>query len=118
MLHFLRWGCRGLLIRLKQFIREFLPLLRYLRLEPDLLIVTADEARGYVYERLQKGHRAIHKLGLGELSNRIKTYCVKPPVASIAGLTWPAADEHGEFSKPKTANTSATVTPAKNTRAN
>jgi hypothetical protein len=34
---------------------------------------------------------------LGELSNRIKLNCVKPPVPSIAGLTWPTADEHSEF---------------------
>ena len=87
----------GVLRRLKVFIREFLPLLRHLRREPDLLIVTADKTRSYVYERLLKRHRAIHKLGLGELSDRIRAYSVKPPVASIAGLTWPTADEQGEF---------------------
>ena len=89
----------GVLRRLKVFIREFLPLLRHLRREPDLLIVTADKTRSYVYERLLKRHRAIHKLGLGELSDRIRAYSVKPPVASIAGLTWPTADEQGEFSR-------------------
>ena len=87
----------GMLRRLKVFIREFLPLLRHLRREPDLLIVTADKTRSYVYERLLKRHRAIHKLGLGELSDRIRAYSVKPPVASIAGLTWPTADEQSEF---------------------
>ncbi|PYU20166.1 MAG: hypothetical protein DMG30_22035 [Acidobacteria bacterium] len=87
----------GVLLRLKVFIGEFLPLLRHLPLEPDLLIVTADKGRSYVYERLLQGHRAIHKLGLGELRKRIKTYCVKPPVPSIATLTWPTADEDGEF---------------------
>jgi hypothetical protein len=75
-----------------QFIREFLPLLRYLRLEPDLLIVTADKGRSYACEQLLKQHRAIHKLGLGELRNRIKPYSVKPPMPSIAGLTWPRGD--------------------------
>ena len=86
----------GMLLRLKVFIREFLPLLRHLRREPDLLVVTANKGRSYVYERLLKRHRAIHKLGLGELSNLIRTYCVKPPVVSIAGLTWPTTNEHGD----------------------
>ena len=75
----------GVLLRLKVFIGEFLPLLRYLRGEPDLLIVTADKGRSYVYERLLKRHRAIHKLGLGELRKRIKTYSVKPPVPLKSG---------------------------------
>jgi hypothetical protein len=87
----------GILIRLKVFIREFLPLVRHLRTEPDLFIVTADKSRCHTYERLLKRHRAIHKLGLGELSNRLRTYCVKPPVPSIADLTWPTADEDGAF---------------------
>jgi hypothetical protein len=87
----------GILTRLKVFIREFLPLLRYLRLEPDLLIVTADKSRCYLYERLLKRHRAIQKLGLGELSNRIKPYSVKPPVPSLAGLTWPRGDNPDDF---------------------
>jgi hypothetical protein len=87
----------GVLLRLKVFIGDFLPLLWHLRLEPDLLIVTADKGRSYVYERLLQRHRAIHKLGLGELRKRIKTYSVKPPLPSIAGLTWPTADEDGEF---------------------
>lgn len=86
----------GMLRRLKAFIREFLPLLRHLCREPDLLIVTADKGRSYAYERLLKRHRAIRKLGLGELSNLIRTYCVKPPVPSISGLTSPTANEYGE----------------------
>ena len=86
----------GLLMRLKLFIREFLPLLRHLHKEPDLLIVTADKGRAHVYERLKR-HRAIHKLGLGELNNRVRTYCVRPPVPSITDLTWPRADEDSEF---------------------
>jgi hypothetical protein len=87
----------GVLPRLKVFIHEFLPLLRHLRNEPDLLIVTADKSRSYSYERLLRRHPAIHKLGLGELSNRIKTYSVKPPVPSVSSLTWPRSDENNEF---------------------
>jgi hypothetical protein len=34
---------------------------------------------------------------LGELTKQIKPYAVKPPVPSIVGLTWPTADERGEF---------------------
>jgi hypothetical protein len=86
----------GLSMQLKLFIREFLPLLRRLYKEPDLLIVTPDKGRAYVYERLLKRHRAILKLGLGELAKQIKPHAVKPPVPSIAGLTWPTADEHGD----------------------
>lgn len=81
------------LLRLKLFIRQFLPLLRYFRTEPDLLIVTADQQRRHLYERLLRRHRAIHKLGLGELSNRIRPYRVRPPVPSITGLTWPRTDK-------------------------
>ena len=87
----------GPLMRLKVFIREFLPLLRYFRTEPDLLIVTADKNRCQLYERLLKRHRAIQKLGLGELSNRIRPYCVQPPVPSIAELTWQRFDKHEPF---------------------
>jgi hypothetical protein len=87
----------GVLTRLKLFLREFLPLLRHFRTEPDLFIVTADKGRCQSYERLLKRHRAILKLGLGELTSRVKTYCVKPPVPSITDLTWPTTDEDGEF---------------------
>ena len=83
----------GALTRLKVFIREFLPLLRHLRREPDLLIVTADQARCRLYEWLPKRHRAIHKLGLAELSKLIKPYSVRPPVPFIAELAWPKANE-------------------------
>jgi hypothetical protein len=82
----------GILLRLRGFIADFLPLLRYLPGEPDLLIVTADQRRSHVYERLLKRHRAIRQLGVGELSNRIRTYAVKPPVPSLPHLTWPRAD--------------------------
>ena len=78
----------GALSRLRRFIREFLPLLRYMEKEPDLLVVTADPSRSQVYERLLQRHRAIQKLALGELCHRVKTYAVKPPVPSITGLTW------------------------------
>jgi hypothetical protein len=87
----------GVLTRLKVFLREFLPLLRHFRTEPDLFIVTTDKGRSHSYERLLKRHRAIHKLGLGELTNRVKTYCVKPPLPSIADLTWPTTEEDSKF---------------------
>ena len=78
----------GALSRLRRFIREFLQLLRYLQKEPDLLVVTADQGRSHVYERLLQRHRTIQKLGLGQLRQRIKAYAVKPPVPSVTGLTW------------------------------
>ena len=84
----------GALAQLKVYIRQFLPLLRRLRGEPYLLVVTADKARCHLYEKLLKRHRAIHKLGLGELSRQIKPLAVKPPVPSIAELTWPRAENH------------------------
>lgn len=84
----------GALTRLKVFIREFLPLLRHMRKEPDLLIVTADKQRSRLYEWLLKKHRVIRKLGLGELSKLVKPYSVKPPVPYILELTWPKADKH------------------------
>lgn len=84
----------GALMRLKVFIREFLPLLRHLRKEPDLLVVTADKQRCRLYEWFLKRHRAIHKLGLGELSKLIKPYCVKPPVPTIAELSGPKVERY------------------------
>lgn len=78
----------GALSRLRRFIREFLPLLRHMGKEPDLLVVCADKGRSHAYERLLQRHRAILKLGLGELSHRLKAYAVKPPVPHITGLTW------------------------------
>jgi len=83
----------GTLTRLRRFLREFLPLLRYMEKEPDLLVVCADKGRCHVYERLLKRHRAIQKLALGELSHRIKMYAVKAPVPSVVGLTWPKPDD-------------------------
>src|SRR5262249_10175307 len=86
----------GMLQRLRLFIREFLPLLRHLGKELDLLMVCADKGRCHTYERLLKRHRSIQKLGLLELSSRIRTYCVKQ-APSITGLTWPKAEEDSEF---------------------
>jgi hypothetical protein len=83
----------GALAQLKVYIRQFLPLLRRLRGEPYLLVVTADKARCHLYEQLLRRHRAVHKLGLGELSRQIKPLSVKPPLPSIAELTWPRADK-------------------------
>jgi hypothetical protein len=82
----------GALAQLRVYIQQFLPLLRRLRGEPDLLVVTADKARCHLYEQLLRRHRAIQKLGLGELSRQIKPCSVKPPVPSIADLTWPKSD--------------------------
>ncbi len=85
------------LTRLKVFIRDYLPLLRHFRTEPDLFIVTADKERCQLYERLLKRHRTIHELGLGELSRHIKPYCVRPPVPTITEMSWPKADEHESY---------------------
>jgi len=85
------------LYQLRVFIEEFRPLLGRWRNEPDLLIVTADKGRCYVYERLLKRHPAIHKLGLGELHSRVKPYSVKPPVPCIAELTWLKREDNRDF---------------------
>jgi hypothetical protein len=87
----------GVLMRLTAFIRQFQPLLRYLRLEPDLLIVTSDKGCCRVYEGLMKRHRAILKLGLGELCKLVKPYCVKPPVPTLTELSWPKAENDNWF---------------------
>ncbi len=75
--------------RLRLFIRQYLPLLRHLRQELDLLIVTADKRRAYMYQRLLRTNRAIQKLDLFSLVERIKPYSVRPPVPTITELTWP-----------------------------
>ena len=77
--------------RLGLFIRQYLPLLRHLRQELDLLVVTADKRRAYMCQRLLRTNRAIQKLNLFSLVERIKPYSVKPPVPSITELTWPRA---------------------------
>jgi hypothetical protein len=78
--------------RFRRFIREYLPLLRHLRHDLDLLIVTADKRRAYTYQRLLRTNPTIQKLVLGSLAERIKPYCVRPPVPSITELTWPRAE--------------------------
>jgi len=85
------------LSQLQAFIKQFLPVIGRWRNEPELFIVTADKARAYHYDRLLKRHRAILKLGLGELHSRVKPYSVKPPVPTIAELTWPKATEDSDF---------------------
>ncbi len=82
----------GMLRRLRLFIRQYLPLLRHLRQDLDLLIVTADRRRAYTYQRLLRTNRTIQKLDLFSLVERIKPYTVKPPVPSITELTWPKAE--------------------------
>lgn len=84
----------GALTRLKVFIREFLPLLRHMRKEPDLLVVTADKQRCRLHEWYLKRHSVIQKLGLGELSKLVRAYSVKPPVPCILELTWPKPEKH------------------------
>lgn len=82
----------GMLRRLRLFIRQYLPLLRHLRHDLDLLVITADKRRAYTYQRLLRTNRTIQKLDLFSLVERIKPYSVKPPVPSIAELTWPKAE--------------------------
>ena len=82
----------GLMSRLRVFIRQYLPLLRHLRDDLDLLIVTADKRRAFTYQRLLRTNRTVHKLGLGALTERVKPYSVKQPVATIDAVIWPKAD--------------------------
>jgi hypothetical protein len=82
----------GVLSRLRLFLRQYLPMLRCLRQEVDLLIVTADQSRCDTYQRLLRTHRTIQKLGLGELIHRVKPYSVRPPVPTITELVWPRTD--------------------------
>jgi hypothetical protein len=82
----------GVLSRLRLFLRQSLPMLRCLRQELDLLIITADQPRCYTYQRLLRTHPAVHKLGLGELIHRVKPYSVRPPVPTITEVVWPRTD--------------------------
>lgn len=85
----------GMMSRLRVFIRQYLPLLRHLRDDVDLLIVTADKRRAFTYQRLLRTNRTIHKLGLGALTTRVKPYSVKPPAPTIDEVIWPKADPDG-----------------------
>jgi hypothetical protein len=82
----------GVVRRLRLFIRQYLPLLRHLRHELDLLVVTTDKRRAYTYQRLLRTNRTIQKLGLGSLVERIKPHSVRPPVPTVTELTWPKAE--------------------------
>ncbi|MFB3917709.1 MAG: hypothetical protein ACE14M_13330 [Terriglobales bacterium] len=82
----------GMMSRLRAFLRQYLPLLRHLRDEMDLLIVTADKRRAFTYQRLLRTNRTVLKLGLGALTTRVKLYSVKPPVPTIDEVIWPKAD--------------------------
>jgi hypothetical protein len=84
-------------VRLRLFLRQFLPVLRSVREQIDLFIVTPDQRRKFAYEKLLRTIRAIHKLGLGSLAPRIKPYSVRPPVPTIIETTWPKADEYDEI---------------------
>jgi hypothetical protein len=82
----------GMTSRLRVFLRQYLPALRHLRDELDLLIVTANKRRAFTYQRLLRTSRTIFKLGLGALITRVKPYSVKPPVPTVDEITWPKAD--------------------------
>ncbi|PYU28761.1 MAG: hypothetical protein DMG32_01945 [Acidobacteria bacterium] len=84
-------------VRLRLFLRQFLPVLRSVREQIDLFIVTPDQQRKFAYEKLLRTSRAIHKLGLGSLAPRIKTYSVRPPVPTIIEAIWPKADKYDEI---------------------
>ena len=90
-------GC-GESVRLRLFLQQFLPLLRSCPHElVDLFIVTAGQQRGFAYQKLLQTSRAIHKLGLGVLTARVKPYAVQPPVPTIAELTRLRVGEQEEF---------------------
>jgi hypothetical protein len=82
----------GMRSRLRVFILQYLPILRHMRDDLDLVIVTADKRRAFTYQRLLRTNRTVHKLGLGALTARVKLYSVKPPVPTIDEVIWPKAD--------------------------
>jgi hypothetical protein len=84
-------------VRLRLFLRQFLPVVRGCPRElVDLFIVTADQRRRFAYQKLFQRSRAILKLGLGGLASRIKPYSVQPPVPTIIEAIWPSADKYDE----------------------
>lgn len=106
------------LSQLRILIRLFLPLLRILLGELDLLIVTGDKGRCHIYERLLARHPAIQKLGLGKYAARIKPFCVRSPVPKITELVWPRSDISELFLEAnRTSRALATSTPTKHTTA-
>jgi hypothetical protein len=85
----------GEFVRLRVFLRQFLPVLRGCPRELlDLFIVTADQRRRFAYQKLLQRSRAILKLGVGPLLGRIKPYGVQPPVPTIAEAIWPKTDKY------------------------
>ena len=82
----------GMMSRLRVFVRQYLPLLRHLHDDLDLLIVTADKRRAFTYQRLLRTNRTVIRLGLGALTARVKPYSVKPPAPTIDAITWPKTD--------------------------
>ncbi len=83
-------------VRLRVFLRQFLPVLRAVQEHIELFIVTADQRRRFEYEKLLRRSPAIHKLGLGRLAPRIKPYCVRPPVPTIIDTIWTSADKYDD----------------------
>jgi hypothetical protein len=84
-------------VRLRVFLRQFLPLLRSCRDEMvDLFVVTPDQRRRFAYQKLLQKSRAIHKLGVGPFLSRVKPYCVQPPVPTIIETIWPSAHNYDD----------------------
>lgn len=87
----------GEFVRLRVFLRQFLPLLRSCRDKiVDLFIVTPDQRRSFAYQKLLQRSRAIHKLGVGPFLSRVKPHYVKPPVPTIIETIWPTTDKYDE----------------------
>jgi hypothetical protein len=62
----------GEFLRLRVFLKQFLPLLRSCPNEMvDLFIVTPDQRRRFVYQKLLQRSRAILKLGVGPFLGRV-----------------------------------------------
>ncbi|HZU42105.1 MAG TPA: hypothetical protein VE994_05495 [Terriglobales bacterium] len=83
-------------VRLRLFLRQFLPVLRAVQERIDLFIVTPDQRHRFEYEKLLRRSRAIHKLGLGSLAPRIRPYTVRPPVPTIIETIWPGTEKYDE----------------------
>lgn len=103
------------LSQLRNLIQSFLPLLRILGGELELLIATGDKGRCHIYERLLARHPAIQKLGLGEYAARIKPFCIRSPVPKITELIWPRPNILELFLEAnRTPRALSTSSPAKN----
>ena len=87
----------GEFVRLRVFLRQFLPLLRGCPHEMvDLFIVTPDQRRRFAYQKLLQKSRAILRLGVGPFLSRVKPFSVRPPVPTIIETIWPSADKYDD----------------------